>query len=493
MDPSTVLIFLLMGLFIGLLFLGVPVGFSLGGSAIAVTAIAVVIDAWFGMDTGLSFRRFSIVVDRVFGIMKSDVLVALPMFILMGNVLDHSGVAENMMQSLQRILGRVPGGLALGVTIIGIMLAASTGIIGASIVLLGTLTLPVMMQLKYSPALATGTVCSAGTLGILIPPSIMLILMSAQLDVSTGDLFMGAVFPGLILGGMYLIYIIGYSFFRPECAPKPKNVEKLTAWDWVYLFITFVPAVFLIALVLGSIFFGIATPTESSGMGAMGAVLLAFSVRFLIRKFKASHDQSDKKLLEQSVGVRLKDSVTFTFYAFRKSLFGTMQTMGFLAAIFIGATCFSLVLRRLGGDEMIANAIMNVGSGDYGTIFVVLLLIFALGFFLEWIEITMIILPIVGPMIGSMEFAWLADSGMDASSKPALIWFAILCAVALQTSFLTPPVGFAIFFLKGVVPEGVTLKHIYRGVVPFIVIQLIALASVVAFPKLVTWLPGVSY
>ncbi len=493
MDPSTVLIFVLMGLFIGMLFLGVPVGFSLGGSAIAVTAIAVLIDVWFGMDTGLSFRRFSIVVDRVFGIMKSDVLVALPMFILMGNVLDHSGVAENMMQSLQRVLGRVPGGLALGVTIIGIMLAASTGIIGASVVLLGTLTLPAMMRLKYSPALATGTVCSAGTLGILIPPSIMLILMAAQLDVSTGDLFMGAVFPGLILGGMYIIYITAYSFLKPECAPRPRNVEKLTAWDWLYLFITFVPAVFLIGLVLGSIFFGIATPTESSGMGAMGAVLLAFSVRFLIRKFKATHVKSDKDLLNQSVATRLKDSTTFTFFAFRRSLFDTMQTMGFLAAIFIGATCFSLVLRRLGGDEMIANAIVDIGSGNYGTILVVLAIIFALGFFLEWIEITMIMLPIVGPMIGDMDFAWLAESGMDESSRPALIWFAILCAVALQTSFLTPPVGFALFYIKGVTPKGITLKDIYKGVVPFIVIQLIALVAVLMFPKLVTWLPGISY
>jgi len=388
----------------------------------------------------------------------------------------------------------VPGGLALGVTIIGIMLAASTGIIGASVVLLGTLTLPAMMRLNYSPALATGTVCSAGTLGILIPPSIMLILMAAQLDVSTGDLFMGAVFPGLILGGLYLVYIVGFSILYPDAAPKPKDVSKLSAWDWLYLLITFVPAIILIALVLGSIFFGIATPTESSGMGAMGAVLLAFSVRFFIRKFKQKHQSGRRRnQKEEPLGERFKESTKYTFFAFRKAMFETMHTMGFLAAIFIGATCFSLVLRRLGGDEMIAEAIVNVGSGNYGTIFVVLAIIFALGFFLEWIEITMIMLPIVGPMIGGMDFTWLADSGMDASSKPALIWFAILCAVALQTSFLTPPVGFALFYVKGVAPEGITLKHIYKGVIPFIIIQLIALGLVIAFPKLVTWLPGVSY
>ena len=463
MDPSTILIFVLTGLFIGLLFLGVPVGFSLGGSAMAVTTIAVVLDQVFGVYTGLSYLRFSITVDRVFGIMKSEVLVALPMFILMGNILDRSGVAEKMMLAQQKILGRVSGGLALAVTLMGILLAASTGIIGASVVLLGTLTLPAMMRVNYAPAFAAGTVCSAGTLGILIPPSIMLILMSTQLDVSTGDLFMGAVFPGLVLSGLYLLYILAYAQLNPSAAPKPKEVVKLRPRDWIDSALAILPALFLIMLVLGSIFFGIATPTESSGMGALGAMILALSNRRLNLK------------------------------SFRKSLHDTMNTMGFLAAILIGATCFSLVLRRLGGDEMIANAILGVGSGDYGTIFVILAIIFLLGFFLEWIEITMIMLPIVAPVIAGMDLAWLADSGMEASSKPALIWFAILCAVALQTSFLTPPVGFALFYIKGVCPPEIKLKHLYRGVVPFIVIQLIALGLVVVFPKLVTWLPGVSY
>ena len=274
---------------------------------------------------------------------------------------------------------------------------------------------------------------------------------------------MGAVIPGLLLSGLYLLYIFVYARVNPSAAPKPKDTSSLTLADWIGLAKAILPAAFLIMLVLGSIFFGIATPTESSGMGALGALFLAlFNKRLNIREF-------------------------------RKSLHGTLSTMGFLAAIFIGATCFSLVLRRLGGDEMIANAILGIGSGDYGTIFFILLIIFALGFFLEWIEITMIMLPIVAPIIAGMDLAWLADSGMDATSKPALIWFAILCAVALQTSFLTPPVGFALFYIKGVCPEGITLRHIYKGVVPFIVIQLIALGLVVAFPKLVTWLPGISY
>lgn len=463
MDPSFVLIICLMGLFMGLLFLGVPVGFALGGSAIAITGLAVFLDFAFDIYTGLNFLRFSITVDRVFGIMKNEVLIALPMFILMGNVLDQSGVAEKMMLAQQRLLRRLSGGLALGVTLIGILLAASTGIIGASVVLLGTLTLPAMMRAKYAPAFAAGTVCSAGTLGILIPPSIMLILMSTQLDVSTGDLFMGAVFPGLILSGMYLLFIYTYARLNPNIAPKPKETTPLSINDWSQMLIAILPAVFLIMLVLGSIFFGIATPTESSAMGALGAGLLAF------------------------INKRLD------IPNFRKSLEGTLRTMGFLTAIFIGATCFSLVLRRLGGDEMIANSIINLGVGNYGTVLFVLLIIFVLGFFLEWIEITMIMLPIVAPIINQMDLAWIAESGMDASSKPALIWFAILCAVALQTSFLTPPVGFALFYIKGVAPPEISLKHIYRGVVPFIIIQLIALGLVVAFPQLVTWLPGVSY
>ncbi|MBT6379655.1 MAG: TRAP transporter large permease subunit, partial [Opitutales bacterium] len=244
---------------------------------------------------------------------------------------------------------------------------------------------------------------------------------------------------------------------------KPKETTPLSINDWIQMLIAILPAVFLIMLVLGSIFFGIATPTESSAMGALGAGLLAF------------------------INKRLD------IPNFRKSLEGTLRTMGFLTAIFIGATCFSLVLRRLGGDEMIANSIINLGVGNYGTVLFVLLIIFVLGFFLEWIEITMIMLPIVAPIINQMDLAWIAESGMDASSKPALIWFAILCAVALQTSFLTPPVGFALFYIKGVAPPEISLKHIYRGVVPFIIIQLIALGLVVAFPQLVTWLPGVSY
>lgn len=457
------LILMLFSLFIGMLFIGIPVGFALGGSALATTAVAYCFDTYGTTFIGLDFNTFGVISNRVFEIMKNEVLVALPMFILMGNILDQSGVAEKMMAAQQRVLGRFPGGLAIGVMMMGVLLAASTGIIGASVVLLGTLAFPAMIQAKYSPSLAAGTVCSAGTLGILIPPSIMLILMASQMNVSTGDLFMAAVFPGLILSGLYLLYIFGVSFLNPKVAPRPDSKEPLTVRDWMELGFAVLPAFMLVMLVLGSIFLGIATPTESSGMGAFGALLLAWH---------------NKKL---------------NLVVFKHSLRSTMHTMGFLAAIFVGATCFSLVLRLLGGDELIANSILQAGSGNYGTVIFILGIIFILGFVLEWIEITLIMVPIVSPIISKMDFEWLASSGMDSSSQPALIWFAILCAVVLQTSFLTPPVGFALFYAKGVAPKEIQLSHIYRGVVPFIVIQLIALILVVLFPQLATWLPGVSY
>lgn len=463
MSVETGLILTLFGIFIGMLFIGIPVGYSLCGSSLIVTTIAFYMDTYGGTFIGLDFKTFNTISNRVFEIMKSDVLVALPMFILMGNVLDRSGVAEKMMLAQQQVLGRFPGGLAIGVTFMGVMLAASTGIIGASVVLLGTLALPVMMQARYSPSLAAGTVCSAGTLGILIPPSIMLILMSSQLNVSTGDLFMGAVFPGLILSFLYFAYLFLVALFQPEVAPKPVKTEKLTATDCLHLARSILPALLLMFLVLGSIFFGIATPTESSGMGAFGALILA------------------------AANKRLNLSV------FKQALHSTMHTLGFIAAIFVGATCFSLVLRLLGGDDLIANSILQLGSGNYGTILIILAIVFILGFFLEWIEITLIMIPIVSPIIKTMDFQWVANSGMDSSSQPALIWFAILCAVVLQTSFLTPPVGFALFYTKGVAPKEIRLSHIYKGVVPFILIQLVALLLVVVFPQLVTWLPAVSY
>jgi tripartite ATP-independent transporter DctM subunit len=305
-----------------------------------------------------------------------------------------------------------------------------------------------------------GTVAAAGTLGILIPPSIMLVIMADQLGLSVGDLFMGAVFPGLILGVMYIVYILGYSYLHPSRAPLPADREPmsfLVVWNVVR---TALPAVFLILAVLGSIFAGITTVTEASGVGALGATLLA-----------ASNKRLNFKILKEVVH-------------------STFNITGYIFGIFIGATCFALVLRGLGGDQLIENALTGLPFGPYGIVFVLLLGIFLLGFFLDWIEITLIILPLLAPVIGGLG---IAVNGFGVVDNPELIWFLMLVAVALQTSFLTPPVGFAIFYLRGVAPKEVQLIDIYKGVIPFVILQLIGLLIIVFWPELVTWLPAQAY
>lgn len=464
MEIEGILLLVLTFSFLGFLLLGVPVGFSLGGASVITTGVGVASDLIFGSFSGLDFHVFSLVVNRIYGLMGNWVLVALPMFILMGNFLDKSGLAEKLMHSLGLLSRRFPGGLALSVTLIGVLLAASTGIIGASVVLLGMVSLPVMMDANYKKSLAVGTVCSAGTLGILIPPSIMLIIMADRLQLSAGDLFLGAVIPGMLLATLYAVFIVGYALIKPDAAPAVKlEVGDKSKGGFGALAFAIIPTLALILVVLGSIFYGIATPTEASGLGAAGAMVLA------------------------AMNKRLNPKVI------RESLEGTLHTMGFLFAIFIGATCFSLVLRLLGGDELITELVQNWDVGDYTKIGVILLVVFLLGFFLEWIEITLIILPIVGLVVSQMNFPWLAETSMDASSRPSLVWFCILFAMTLQTSFLTPPVGFALFYVKGVAPKEITIGHIYRGVIPFIILQLIGLALLMIFPKLVLWLPSISY
>jgi tripartite ATP-independent transporter DctM subunit len=399
-------------------------------------------------------------VNRLFKIMSNWVLVALPMFIYMGLMLDHSDVAKKLMLSMQNLFGRMRGGLAVTVTAIGVLLAASTGIIGASVVLLGMLALPSMLEQKYSKELAVGTICSAGTLGILIPPSIMLVVMADQLSISVGDLFMGAVFPGILLSALYFLYILVIGVIHPQKAPlhperKPLSLDVL--WD---VFKSVLPPVLLILSVLGSIFAGIATPTEASGIGALGATILA-----------AYNKKLNLKVLKEV-------------------LYQTMNTTAFIMAIFIAASCFSLVLRELGGDEFIERLLSSIPFGNYGVILTILAVVFLLGFFLDWIEITLIILPLVAPIIGNMEFT---DPSLSILENGSIVWFTLLVAITLQTSFLTPPVGFALFYLKGIAPKEVKLIHIYKGVIPFVILQLVALGIVLLFPKIVTWLPSVSY
>jgi tripartite ATP-independent transporter DctM subunit len=382
------------------------------------------------------------------------------MFIFMGLMLEKSGVAEQMMHSMQKLFGNVKGGLAITVTLIGIILAASTGIIGASVVLLGLMSLPVMLKQNYDKPIALGTIAASGTLGILIPPSIMLVIMGDQLAVSVVDLFMGAVFPGIILGVLYIVYIFIYGLLNPSKVPLAKDHTAIGLKDVLRVMVDILPPAFLILTVLGSIFMGIATVTEASGIGALGSMVLTIAYK------------------------------RFNFAVLKDVVINTMNTAAYIFAIFVGATIFALVLRECGGDQFIEEGLNSLGLGPYAMIIAVLFIIFLLGFFLDWIEISLIILPLLGPVIMHLD---LGVNGFGVVDNPNLVWFALLVAVTLQTSFLTPPVGFAIFYLKGVCPPGVKLTDIYKGVFPFIILQLIALTLVFVFPDLVTWLPAKVY
>jgi tripartite ATP-independent transporter DctM subunit len=434
--------------FIVLVFTGFPVAWILGGLAIAYTSLAIVLEVDLNIATGVDWNYTSLTVDRVWNVMENWVMVALPMFVFMGLLLDRSGVARNLLTSTARLLGPVRGGLAITVTIIGILLAATTGIIGASVVLLALLGMPVMLENNYDKKLAAGTVCAVGTLGILIPPSIMLVLMADRMAMSVGDLFMGALLPGALLGGLYILYLALVGLLQPERAPASKG-DPIDLAAVLELIKAIVPAAFLILAVLGSIFFGLATPTEAAGVGAAGALLLAWMNRAL------------------------------SLPVFRDVLQETSRTTAFIFAVLLGATAFSLVLRGLGGDELIARALLGLPFEGSGIIICILLATFLLGFFLDWIELTLIVLPLVSPVV--------ADLGFDP------VWFTVLFAVCLQTSFLTPPVGFAIFYLRGVAPEGIDVGTIYRGVVPFILIQLLGLVIIFNWQGLVTWLPSLAY
>lgn len=439
-------------MFIASLFTGFPVAWLLGGLSLAVAAGGIVLSSQFGIDTFLmnSWAKFSGVIDRFDGIMSNWVLVSLPMFVYMGLMLDRSGVADIMMKNFVKVFGGLKGGLGLCVVVIGILLAASTGIVGASVVLLAVLSMPVMLQNNYSKSLASGVVAASGTLGILIPPSIMLVLMADQVSTPVGDLFMGAMIPGVGLGLMYMLYIIGLGIFKPEMVPaRAAGTDPLT-WKQIGIaFLSTVPTFGLILLVLGTIFFGIATPTEASGLGAAGAILLAA----LNRKLSWS--------VIRQVGIE------------------TTQTTCFIFAIFIGATVFAYVLRLIGGDELITDFFKGLGLGPTALVLVVLGVVFVAGFFLDWFEIVLIIVPLLAPVVKL--------AGID------MTWFLILIAVMLQTSFLTPPVGFSLFYLKGVVPKGVTIQDIYVGVIPFVLMQLVMVGACLLFPQVILWLPQQMY
>jgi tripartite ATP-independent transporter DctM subunit len=450
-----------LGLFaaVGLaLMAGYPVAFTLAGIALLFAAIGTLT----GTFDPVFLEAFP---NRVFGIMTNETLIAVPVFVFMGVMLERSKLADQLLQSLAQIMRSTPGGLGIAVVVVGAMMAASTGIVGATVVTMGLISLPTMLRKGYDPAVASGTICAAGTLGQIIPPSIVLVMLAdvlsnayqqAQLQmgiyspetVSVGELFAGALLPGLLLVGAYLLYLLILARLRPACMPPDREEDGEPVGIGRLLFLAAGPLLLIVA-VLGSILKGIATPTEAASVGAVGAMLLALAGGHL-------HLET------------LKDVV-----------YRTAKVTAMVFMILVGASLFSLVFRGLGGDEMISEFLTGLPGGVVTAMVLVMLVMFLLGFVLDFIEITFVVVPIVGPVLMAM--------GLDP------LWLGIMIALNLQTSFLTPPFGFSLFYLRGVCPEEVPTTAIYRGVIPFILIQLSVLGLLAAWPALVTWLPGVIY
>ena len=447
---------------------GYPVALSLAGTALAFAGLGMGLES-LGINAHFDSGYLGAFPNRLYGIMTNQTLLAVPLFVLMGVLLEKSKVAETLLDAMAMLFGSLRGGLGISVTLVGMMLAASTGIVGATVVTMGLMSLPTMLKRGYSMPLATGTICATGTLGQIIPPSIALVLLGdvlssayqqAQLSmgifspktVSVGDLFMGALVPGLILVVLYIAYVSVVAWLRPQSAPPADRRELMAELGHegglgLLLLKGLVPPIVLIVAVLGSILGGFATPTEASAVGAFGAMILALAYRRLDL-------QTLKEVLRSTTHV---------------------TTMVFM--ILIGAALFSLVFRAYGGEELVTELFENMPGGVVGATLIVMLVIFLLGFILDFIEITFVVVPIVGPILLAM--------GLDP------IWLGIMIAVNLQTSFLTPPFGFALFYLRGVTPESVPTSAIYRGVLPFILIQLGMLGALALFPGLATWLPGV--
>ena len=504
------------------LLLGYPVAFTLAGSALVFAGLGWMLGA-FDPTFLLAFPQ------RIYGVMTNGVLIAVPMFVFMGCMLERARVAEELLHAAERLFGGLRGGLGVSVSVVGALLAASTGIVGATVVTMGLLSLPTMLKRGYSPALATGSICAAGTLGQIIPPSIVLILLGdvisnayqkAQLEqgvfspdvVSVGDLFAGALFPGLLLVGMYIVYQLVYGQFRPEASPALSYEERSVDQEplWSHVGRALVPPLLLIVAVLGSVLTGVATPTESASAGAFGAILLAG------RRIDASRRACTLALLAlaplfvlaTSFDMRIardvipaRDWVAIVcalalcvpvcwgagvglWQLHRAEILpsvcrsaGRISSMVFI--ILIGASMFSLVFRGFGGDDMIHEFLSSLPGGVVGGLILVMAVMFVLGFFLDFIEITFVVVPLVAPVFLAM--------GIDP------VWLGVMMAINLQTSFLTPPFGFALFYLRGVAPPSVRTMEIYRGVIPFVALQLLALLLLALFPRLATWLPEVIF
>ena len=462
MFEQEIIIILMLVSLLAVLMTGFPVAFTLAGVALFFGMLGSTLDLF-------DMAFIQALPNRIYGIMTNDLLIAVPLFVFMGVMLERSKIAEELLDTMAHLLGSVKGGLGISVTIVGALLAASTGIVGATVVTMGLLSLPTMLKRGYSPTISTGTICAAGTLGQIIPPSIVLILLGDQISaayqqaqlakgnfspdsVSVTDLFMGALLPGLCLVFLYILWQVIYANIYPEKMPSiPKSERDALEFKELRnrVLKVLIPPLFLIFAVLGSILMGLATPTESAGVGAIGAIILAYS----------------RKQLNFNI---LKEVAT-----------STAQTTSMVFTILIGAAMFSLVFRGFGGDDIVAEFLMGLQGGVVTAIIITMVLMFILGFFLDFIEIIYVVLPIIGPAILMMDI------------NP--LWFAIMIAVNLQTSFLTPPFGFALFYLRGVAPKSVLTSEIYKGAAPFVFIQILMLGILSLFPELATWLPTVLY
>lgn len=434
-------------MFIAALFMlavGYPVAFTFGSVSIFFGILAVLYDLW--PDVGLIlvseefFQMFSMMPFRIFSIMRSTILMAVPMFIFMGIILQKSELAERLLEAMGTLFGKVRGGVAVSTVLVGALLAASTGVVGASVVAMGVISLPVMLKYGYSKQLATGTICASGTLGQIIPPSIVLIVLGDVFQLPVGDLFQAAVGPGFTLISLYILFILLWAFLKKDAAPAlPANHEEGRMKNFAAALFAIIPPLTLVILVLGSIFIGIATPTESASVGCIGAMILA-----------AMYKKLSWKIVE-------------------KAALETVKITGMVFAILVGATAFSMVFVYSGADYIVEDALLALPGQKWTFLLLVMLVIMALGFFIDFIEICYIVIPIILPIA--------AQIGIDP------LWFAILIALNLQTSFLTPPFGFSLFFLKGVCPPEVKTTDMYKGVIPFILLQVIVLLSVVIFPE----------
>jgi len=426
-----------------LLSFGYPVAFSLGGVAIIFGLIGIALGVFDPI-------FMTAMPQRIFGIMANYTLLAIPYFIFMGSMLEKSGIAENLLETMGILFGRLRGGLALAVILVGTLLAATTGVVAATVVAMGLISLPIMLRYGYNKELATGAIVASGTLGQIIPPSVVLVVLGDQLGVSVGDLFIGSIVPGLMMAGAFALQVLIIAFFRPDMAPAlPPDVRKIGGKALgMRVLKVMIPPLLLILMVLGSIFFGFATPTEAGAVGCVGAIALA-----------AANGQVNWASL------RLVSDVT-------------MRTTTMVMFILIGSTAFSLVFRGLNGDRFMEDMLINLPGGQTGFLVVSMAVVFLLGFFIDFFEIAFIVVPLFVPVAQQL--------GLD------LVWFGIILGANLQTSFLTPPFGFALFYLRSIAPPEVTTGHIYRGAIPFIAIQMMILMLIIIFPRIVSFLPSLS-